>query len=85
MSDAPASLWISPIKQGRETGYMVADYAARGAREYVLRTIVGDAAAELLTALKDIRYQTRYGTLCEGFAEKQADDLIKRLENSKGE
>ena len=76
MTDQPASLWIAPIKQGRETGYMVADYAARGAMEYVVRSPLVDAAPELLAACKALQMEAN----ARGCGFKFVDELMKRLD-----
>lgn len=76
MTEQPPSLWIAPIKQGRETGWMVADYAARGAVEYVLRTDLTDAAPELLAACKALQMEAN----ARGCGFKFVDDLLKRLD-----
>lgn len=75
--DPEPSLWISQIKQGKHfVGHMVADYDAKGAREYVLKTPVVAAAEELLLACEALQREAR-GRNC-GF--KFVDALLARLE-----
>lgn len=81
MTEPEPSLWISQIKQGKHfVGHMVADYNAKGAREYVLKTPVVAAAEELLAAVKD--YAAAQSDMSSHFTLRMLQDSLVKVEPS---